>query len=255
MITGQELSRLKYKVFKGIFLGNNDSTVITLLKVKSLFSKDFWLTARKIINDFRRGRLNIKTLSNAYLFVRYGVRLSFKALTRSFELMSELEVPPTNYFGAHSVSTSVDLPQNLYVESLQHDVRFSVATTSLNRLITETARKGLSIAYGHQLWDAVPYSFVIDWLTNLSSMLEWTDVHYISEFHSINMTCESHLVKIELRPITCENYRITGSPIAKSYTRYISNTLDISSFDDWGPSIKFSNILDGTALAFQRLKL
>lgn len=113
--------------------------------------------------------------SGYYLWYHYGVRLSFKDYK---QILSDLvsAKPLQNTYGIRARSK-----RSLYIHGIQRQITFSMKSYLTDRIdaIAAEARRGLD-AGGFSinmknLWDLVPYSFVVDWIVNLSDYMELWD--------------------------------------------------------------------------------
>jgi hypothetical protein len=103
-------------------------------------------------------------------------------------------------------------------------------------------------------WDMVPYSFVVDWFTDFSSVLEAADnVNYRVAFWDVigSVKGQRTVVKIPSSAIMARYPRFSGNIELVSYRRNWSSTIPLPTLGFLSPSIGTTQWLDGATLVGQ----
>jgi len=213
----------------------------------------------KAILDLGRFRLNPKSLSKLYLSWKYGARLT---------IADAKEIALSVYEKAHAVSLSNGIKScrsmlsdhrvltawpftglecdskyhyKVYYRPIDHWI-----TEGLNKMMTWEIFPSLS-----NVWDLVPYSFVVDWFLDVSQFLEYVDHSTFVSTLSVDSVTHSTKNTIvldseRLNWVLDENLLGDGEPLLGQalltyYVRSIKHTLDEpvprfdapESFDHW----------------------
>lgn len=188
--------------------------------------------------------------ASAFLSYKYGSRLTV-ADTKS--LIKAIATYKTSCEAVVKVSSSVDWFQ----DKCHHIVHYGIYTHPYDRVLTEleeTLRKFDAYPDYKNLWDLIPFSFVVDWFIDVGNLLDHLDA--VSEFSSYDIIASAMSSKTE-RTVPAGELGLSafvGDVVCKRYTRtfssvaippsYSFNDLSSKSFDQW---------IEGTALMVQKI--
>lgn len=192
-----------------------------------------------------RGGLNPKTISNLWLSYRYGLRLTARDTNDLISAVKqEITTLGQSYFTARGGSQSDDFVAHCklyYSPSEQSDwIAWIEKLYSWDLLPTL-----------ENVWDLIPYSFVIDWFVNVSDLLNGLDsigytktMHIFSTCYSVKHTWQPEHLWLTARVvgnIYCTHYTRENPVEPYQYVPHLTGSL---------PSLQ--NIVDGSSLIIQR---
>lgn len=200
------------------------------------------------IFDLFEGEVNLKKLSAGWLQSRYGLRLTYHDtvdLLRGIKTKCEIVMKNKNYYSScRGVSRDGDTICHCklyYRPDLENFLEKILAT-----LVEWDAYPNLE-----NIWDLIPYSFVVDWFTNVGEILNSVDnmayldqVHVFATCYTIKKEWISRHVGHKLGLVGEIRYSKFERLNPKDPYQYVPH------FDGKLPSNK--NIIDGAALIIQR---
>lgn len=221
------------------FQGNLIAYVKDIQTLKSTISSAF---------DILHGRVSIKKLANAWLSSRYGLKLTIqdtmellKGIQHTYKKLSDGKLVSTCRGGTLS-DTSTYHCKLYYRPDLEDNLQKVLATAVEWDLYPNL----------ENIWDLIPYSFVVDWFVRVGDVLNAVDnMAYLDQVHVI-ATCYS-VKKTWKADKIAHTVGLCGDV---SYSRYMRLCPSepyqyVPHFSGNVPSAK--NIVDGTALIIQRI--
>lgn len=215
------------------------------------------------IKDIRKlTSLNPKAFANVYLWLRYGVKLSIRdtkllisKLPAIFSMSQEFKdkknrlrarANRTVYDGERDwkVSQSIRILCDSYPENLVKSGRVFDALYSLDLVPTL-----------ENIWDMIPYSFVVDWLIPVSSLLDNLDTRGRLQSFTIHACTRSIRYESDRTLKDTLTVMAVGHVVDVHYKRMVSTSIPtyglLNSLGDRNPG-STQRLLDGGALLLQR---
>lgn len=199
---------------------------------------------------------SIKVLSGNYLNIIYGILPTVDDINSIVDAFHKLK--PYVDFNGYETYTSGSIQnqvENGSTYSLDQRLKLAIGTndTQLENLVNRLDSLGVLPTF-ENLWDLVPYSFVVDWLLDVGGLLQRID----SSMRLVRLDIK-YLTMSEKRQITKDlvwtrAFPYTGSVSLVQYHRWVSDQCPapplslhttFSGFDHW---------LESAALLIQRRK-
>lgn len=199
---------------------------------------------------------SLKVMADNYLTVRYGILPTISDLRSIFGAFKKV-IPnrdrfgDENFYASHRVSEVID---KITIEVEQH-VKLSVGKedNAFDALFTGLERVGL-FPNLENIWDLIPYTFVIDWFVNVGEFLERVDTH-------------QRLLRFNVSLVTMSRKQTVTATVTPTREEPIHGTLSLVRYHRWvtikppapplslQPSHQGANHwLDASALIVQRRK-
>lgn len=203
-----------------------------------------------------RNLRNLKGLSGEYLGLNFGLLPTIsdiRSIIGAFSTVSALDrqgnhtyYASSNHVGSESIYKT-DLVQHLKLAVAKED-------NGLEALISAFESMGVLPNF-ENVWDLLPYSFLIDWVINVGGLLERFDASQrIERFNVDYVTMSQKLtVTLDLLPMSADN-TLTGPIRTVHYHRWVSDQCPVPAM-----SLQFglpapSHWLEAAALLIQRRK-
>lgn len=192
------------------------------------------------VNDFRHiGSLipkfaqwkKPKTWASAWLTMKYGLGLTIKDTQ---ELADAIHVAATTASAMQNCALlyatrtdSLTTPLGVVFEEDHYKLAVDPYPDSLRDMSRKMMVWGLYPTLTN-IWDMIPYSFVLDWFKDVSSLLERIDTQDLVEKFQIHGICRSRKIWITV-PISqlAPGFPGEGSVTLTSYRREIPNHIDL----------------------------
>jgi hypothetical protein len=217
-----------------------------------LYLRDLLKTPADILKLARSVRhADIKSLSDAYLSYKYGVSLTVRdSLELGHALMRAL--PKFGWSSRKAHTTTFEVTSYGHRETLYaYKVYFSNTpneSVDLIESLWDTDVLGLGNA-----WDSVPFSFVVDWFTNIGDVLEQLDS--TSRYNTLQVLSTVRTIKtvdvyddsLTLQEIFGLPTPVTGAVQVSCYNRLIEPKL-ITPRIAWEAPSQFNHFLESSAL-------
>lgn len=217
------------------------------------------------VNDFReikklaprfRGWTNPKTYSSLYLAFKYGLSLTVQDTKEILSAISSACAKVPELGKRHTRagrSRRIQANGNFYTETY----RYKVTIDSLPNVAVDLVRKALEWNVYPTLqndWDMIPFSFVVDWVLDVSSLLERLDTTMKWQYYAVTNVCKS-------RKTTCwipesmlrACWNVYGSVYQTQYIREIGTQVDQPAYRIDSPK-GFHNWVELGALIIQMSK-
>lgn len=206
-----------------------------------------------------RGKKTIKTLSDAYLSYKYGLRLTGQDInliisTANRELSAEYrEISRSRSAEERFFSDSQGNEEPLHAKYV-YKVSYRPYDNDWRRFCQLWMDSGLFPSL-QNLWDLVPLSFVVDWFVPVNKYLNSTDAQTYWSVHSVLGCTYSQKLTVSdsLWMFLSRGYNLVGSLSFVDYTRTTSETLHKPLFFDPSPRY-FKNYAELTALIVSNTK-
>lgn len=237
----------------------DDATVISsnnLEFTKELFEIKETLQA---IFDLRKGKIDLKKLSSAYLMWKYGLRLTVKDVqSMASDITNEIGQigKETSFSRAKEVATYQLQPS--WGSTMSVEYTYKITFFRVANDWRDGIRNWMNSGFFPSLqnaWDLVPLSFVVDWFTHFNSFLSSIDANtYWCVTDVLGATyCSKrtyHDVGLGLKD---QYHTLIGQAEAINYDRRTSPTLHKPLFFDPSPR-DFHNYAEATALIVANLR-
>lgn len=163
----------------------------------------------------------IKTLANNYLLAKYGILPTvddINAIISSFQ-----KVGPyidTNGFSVHAAKRLQTLEKDDYIFSSEQHLKLALSRTDeeFGSLWEQLVRRGYAPTL-ENLWDLVPYSFIIDWLGDVGGLLERVD-------------CRQRLQRFPYKYVTMSYHHIAQHKLGARFLPYYG-TINREHYNRW----------------------
>lgn len=198
--------------------------------------------------DLLRGEINLKSISSLYLNSKYGLRLTFQdtldlgeAIARKYDQLSHREKPYSRSRGRitqDGITACCELyydpsTRNGFAKVMSHLMEWDIFPSLQN------------------IWDMVPYSFVVDWFADVEGFLNSIDTRTYLSVLEVFSCCYSVKYRWTVS-IPSSHYGLHGRIEATRYKRFNRSTV-IEPRPTFSGSIPSDHIAEGAALIIQRL--
>lgn len=198
----------------------------------------------------------LKSYSNDYLTVKYGILPTISDIQKI--IGSCKKIAPyldRNGFSTYNASSSKSAQiDNVHFETTQR-IKLAIGNEDfgLASLIQRLESFGVLPTF-ENLWDLVPYSFVIDWLLDVGSLLQRVDTRLRLLRLPIYYTTMSQKSRNTVNLTASQQYPYTGQVYWEQYQRWVSDQCPVPPLSLQPTSQGFSHWLEAGALLIQRTK-
>lgn len=124
-----------------------------------------------------KGLLQLKTAANNYLAVKYGILPTvsdLKKIVAAFQQRKQFF--DKNGFSCYNAKHTAVAEDGTFRYDLEQRIKVAIAEedSSFDKLIDQFDSLGLFPTY-ENIWDLLPYSFVVDWFVQIGDLLERVD--------------------------------------------------------------------------------
>lgn len=199
-----------------------------------------------------------KMWANLYLCYKYGARLTYAdikelltgihaAFTKSRDLGAYSAVRSSKLF----TGTYKSLP---YTDQYRYKISYRPYPNDVMNVVRALDSWGLYPTLTRD-WDLIPFSFVVDWVANISSLLERLDARMMADYYDVVAVTRSRKISFTL-PVTdlVPNWPGVGTITLSRYTRDTTPILDLPKVRFDGDVDGFSNWAELTSLVIARHK-
>lgn len=233
---------------------------IRYLSVNSIaFLRDLMTLKDTLVPLLRliREPMSPQAWANAWLSLRYGIRLTIMDLGQIIKAYDQWKKMPTRPFSTirsrfTDESTLLDGdPITLQV----HQKVYYGSTPDVIDNIIDSLRKWDLFPSLENMWDLVPYSFVVDWFVNVTDVLKQIDLDVDLDRLPIQYVLYSSKIELKEGKPSTSGHVLRQSTV-KYYRRWSESTL---SSPVKPPDRELSanlpiRVLDGLSLMIQRIK-
>lgn len=199
---------------------------------------------------------NIKEYAGNYLAIEYGILPTVDDLKSIFRSCTRLR-PKVDSFGSRHVKAGHDCSITVQDVQYQLEQRIKIAFHDedsglkilLNRLDDLGALPTLS-----NLWDLVPYSFVVDWFAQVGDLLERIDMRLQLlryDIRTVTMSRKDIRSTVFVPTLSCP---LAGPATMVRYKRWVTGRCPVPPVFQSSTSTASGHWLEATALIIQRLK-
>lgn len=198
---------------------------------------------------------SLRNASSDYLAVHYGIlptvsdlRSIYKAITR---LKPYVDRNGYNTYSAGHASTAV---VGDYSYRLEQHLKLAIDDEdNLFDQIIQTVDDVGMLPTLENLWDLIPYSFVIDWFVNVSDLLERVDTRSRLARYNIRYVTMSYKVSASTQLWASTGNSLTGTVTRAYYHRWTSDQCPMPPLSLTPNTSDSSHWLESGALILQRL--
>lgn len=226
------------------------------------------LTIRRDVDailDILHGRVSMKKLADAWLSFKYGLRLTIRdsgelghALGKA--LLAKRQKQLYSVCRAKDVCVSMCSKGPLDGVSLSDTYNLKIYYSPIDDKflsLCKTLMDWDTMPTLQNVWDLIPYSFVVDWFTDFSRTLNRIDSNTYLNTVRVLGTIKTRKTVIDSIPIDriglLGGSRWSGTLSLDIYKRNLETTLDLPLFRSGSPD-EFHNIAELTAIIIQKLK-
>jgi hypothetical protein len=181
-----------------------------------------------------KGLVNLKspkTWASVFLAFRYGMNLSLQdtddivtGVKRAVLNSKQFKVY-TKLYASHVEQREQD--GLIFTDNYHYKITCSPYPDELRSLIRTMKRWDIDPSLGN-LWDLIPYSFVVDWFVDVSSLLDRIDSQTLLETYQVYSVCRSRKVSVTI-PISrlIPTFPGQGDILLTEYIREVTPHLDM----------------------------
>lgn len=206
-----------------------------------------------------RGKIDIKTLSSLYLNYKYGARLTIKdanlILDKVTDRLFDL-IPEQDLYRVHSRKTLSLPPSGIFLDDWSVECVSTIwyrpaPQWTLDRSLYNLMQWDIFPSF-QNIWDFIPYSFVVDWFLDVEGALKSLDNQ--AQWALCQVVENAETVKYSNRvDAGILSKHFTGELTFTMYNREIKNTLTTRQFH-FTPSLTATHhVAELTALIAQRV--
>lgn len=199
---------------------------------------------------------SLKTLADNYLTVKYGILPTISDIRNIIGAFGRLKPNLdrdgfTAYYASHTSTSSVE---NAEVTVEQHaKIAVGNEDNAFDSLFTGFERVGL-LPNLENIWDLVPYSFVVDWFIDVGDFLERVDTHQRLMRFNVRYVTMSRKQEVKETFTSKPGSAIEGSLSLVRYHRWVSDQAPVPPLSLQPSHPGSSHWLEATALIVQRKK-
>lgn len=199
---------------------------------------------------------NLKTWAGNYLSFKYGVLPTVDDISSIMESFKRIApYVDRNKFSTYSAGFTDSLTIGTSTYQLEQHVKLAISDEDdeLDALLQRIESSGFAPTL-QNIWDLVPYSFVIDWLIDVGGFLERVDTRLRLTRLNIRYTTMSRKRTHERKIFLSQNSPFTGSVKWVQYHRWVVDHCPVPPLS-LNPTFQdFSHWLESSALLMQRVK-
>lgn len=200
-----------------------------------------------------RNLRNLKGIANTYLGVHYGVLPTIgdlKSIVGAFRKISPYL--DRNGFSTYSAGHIASLEDGSMTYQLEQHLKLALGDEDDGfRALLQRLESMGTLPTFENLWDLVPYSFVIDWFSDVGDFLERIDTRL-------------RLARLNIKYVTSSRKQTFSGPIPLDESIPYKGTIDLVRYHRWveghcpapplapPPSQGFNHWVEATALLVQR---
>lgn len=212
------------------------------------------------IRDLKKWKKNpIKAASNLYLWYKYAIRTSIGDINKILENRDQIVDAITAGVDRNFVYYDTDYV-TIDLLGVEQQVRRNVKLSVTPNTFTEVQKAnhylrsfGLDVSFAN-VWDLVPYSFVVDWFIGVGNFLECVDYAMTVSSRQYDLHYLTSSVKTVVRPydygVSLFDEKSSGVELSL-YKRGVYPTFPRNEFR-FGSGNPTRHILDGAALIIAR---
>lgn len=236
---------------------NGIAFVKEAIEIKSL------LPPVKELKKLRKG--NLKSFANVYLWIRYGLSLSFR------DVKTLVEKLPSFLKSAHDMQNKKKRVRARSTRTIEGEFDRIWKVNQGMRILLDThptymgtAGRAIDNLYSLDLfptlqnfWDLIPYSFVVDWLLPLDEILNTIDTNTRIDQFRVHAVTKTYRLSSPVKLKHTDSINVFGHLEDVYFNREVSTSVPtrgiFDAFRDENTSNAFpKRIIDGSALIIQR---
>ncbi|DAD50615.1 TPA_asm: maturation protein [ssRNA phage SRR6960507_1] len=234
---------------------NSLSFVKELVEIKSMLPD---------LKDLRNLKRDPKAWANLYLYFRYGLSLSIKDSKKIIENLDNLQrsliAPPRtrNRVRARETIICSDVDgvewQCTYGVRISYDPYPGEFRAGWDNV--EALRSFDLFPTTDNLWDLIPYSFMLDWFIPISDWLSSLDTELRVLFYEVYSYTQSSKFTREIPLPYFSNWHVQGSMLETYYIREVSSAIPGMNYtwEEQRGTGGSRRVIDATALGLQRFR-
>lgn len=199
---------------------------------------------------------SLKDLSNDYLTVKYGILPTISDIKEIFSAFESVRpYLDRNGFKTYSAGTISHLDQGDCHYDLEQHIKLAIDNEdSLLQLLDEQLESVGLLPTFQNLWDLVPYSFVIDWFAGVGELLERVDTRLRLERLNIRYVTMSRKATVIKKLVSGVKSPYSGELSWVRYHRWVSDQCPVPPLSLKSTMQTFNHWLESAALLIQRKK-
>lgn len=199
---------------------------------------------------------NLKTIANNYLTVEYGILPTISDIRAIIGAVRRIApYLDRNGFSVYvsGASSSLEIADKQF--SLEQRIKLAIGDddNELLALVKRLDSMGTLPTF-ENLWDLIPYSFVIDWLIDVGGLLQRVDTRLRVMRLDIRYATMSHKVKVSGNLTWDQDNPYVGSVEWEQYHRWVSDQCPVPPLSLQTTFQDFGHWLESGALLTQRIK-
>jgi len=201
-----------------------------------------------------RNLAKLKTHADNYLSVNYGVLPTVNDLQTIMQAFKRIgPYIDSNGFSTYNAFHGDNVQIGTMNSRLEQRIKVAISDdeSALSQLYARIASAGFDLTLKN-VWDLIPYSFVIDWFVDVGSFLERTDTRLRLQRRDIKYATMSqkHLIGQTFRPGPTQPF--AGTIEVVRYSRWTSDQCPVPPLSAKSTITAHEHWLESTALLVQR---
>jgi hypothetical protein len=164
----------------------------------------------------------LKTHAGNYLAFEYGVLPTIDDLSAIFQAFQQA-LPYRDRFGfnLYTALHEASVSDGLLSASLEQRIKLAIRTedTQFIELLDKMSNTGFDLTF-QNVWDLIPYSFVLDWFVDVGGFLERVDTSL-------------RILRMDIRYVTMSHKRVVRSQITPTLSFPFSGTINMVEYSRW----------------------
>ncbi|DAD50205.1 TPA_asm: maturation protein [ssRNA phage Gerhypos.4_51] len=198
----------------------------------------------------------LKTHASNYLAFEYGVLPTISDLQEIIGSLKKIKpYVDRNGFSTYSAGHTDSLSIGNYTFELEQHVKVAVDDndSGLSTVLRNLESSGFAPTL-QNIWDLIPYSFVIDWFLDIGSVLERVDSGQRLLRHDIRFSTESRKEIIRKKVTPSATFPLSGDLSIKRYSRGTQDQCPVPPLTLSSTPTVTNHWLEASALIIQRQK-
>lgn len=233
----------------------DDAKSIDINSLEYLRDLSHLVSDGKDLYSLLKGKVSLKSIADLYLSLKYGYRLTYAdTITLKEDVDFLLRKPSVPFSWVRAAeSTSMQVGSIVCNSSYHYKVFYEQHSQEFLKGIADLQSAGL-FPSPKTVWELIPFTFVVDWFTDLSNRIDELDAQLFWSTHRVlgtTMSVKRSYGQIPLSMIGLSGY--AGEFVFHTYQRMTPPSLLLPQYFSDAPR-EFHNYVDLAALILQRKK-